>query len=109
MNMEPLTDAFGLLRRQSGLEEVTCRPGASRVTDERELYQLEHNRQRIPGYGPLGCRFRTDRRCSGNALEAASPFGGEVVMKWLLAGREALDWSGQTGVTSAGLPKVVAQ
>jgi hypothetical protein len=46
--MEPLTEALRLLRRQSELEEAMRRPGGIRVTEERELLQLENSLQRYP-------------------------------------------------------------
>lgn len=46
--MEPLTEAFRLLRRQSELEDAMRRPGGIRVTEERELYHLRDVLQKYP-------------------------------------------------------------
>jgi len=46
--MEPLNQAFRLLRRQSELEKAMRRPGGIRVTEERELYQLKDNLRKYP-------------------------------------------------------------
>jgi hypothetical protein len=46
--VEPLTEAFRLLRRQSELEEATRRPGGIRVTEGREVYQLKDSLQKYP-------------------------------------------------------------
>jgi hypothetical protein len=46
--MEPLTEALRLLRRQAELEIAMHRPGGIRVTEERELYQLQAHLAKIP-------------------------------------------------------------
>jgi hypothetical protein len=46
--MEPLTEALRLLRRQAELEIAMRKPGGIRVTEERELYQLQAHLARIP-------------------------------------------------------------
>lgn len=45
--MEPLTEALRLLRRQAELEIAMRKPGGIRVTEERELYQLQAHLARI--------------------------------------------------------------
>jgi hypothetical protein len=49
MNMEPLSEALRLLRRQSELEDAMRRPGGIRVTEEREIYELREKLKRFPG------------------------------------------------------------
>jgi hypothetical protein len=46
--MEPLTEALRLLRRQAELEIAMRKPGGIRVTEERELYQLQAYLAKIP-------------------------------------------------------------
>jgi len=46
--MEPLTEALRLLRRQAELEIAMRKPGGIRVTEERELYQLQAHLAKIP-------------------------------------------------------------
>ena len=46
--MEPLTEALRLLRRQAELEIAMRKPGGMRVTEERELFQLQAHLAKIP-------------------------------------------------------------
>ncbi len=46
--MEPLTEALRLLRRQAELEVAMRKPGGIRVTEERELFQLQARLQKYP-------------------------------------------------------------
>jgi hypothetical protein len=46
--MEPLHEALRLIKRQTELENAMRRPGGTRVTEERELYQLRHALTQYP-------------------------------------------------------------
>jgi len=46
--MEPLSEALRLLRRQSGLEDAMRRPGGIRVVEEREIYPLREQLKHHP-------------------------------------------------------------
>lgn len=49
MNVERLTEALNLLRRQAVLDDAMHRPGGIRVTEERELYELRALLQKYSG------------------------------------------------------------
>jgi len=42
IKMEPLHETLRLIKRQTELESAMRRPGGSRITEERELFQLRH-------------------------------------------------------------------
>lgn len=46
--MEPVSEALRLLKRQSELEAAMRAPGGSRITEERELYELRAQLRRLP-------------------------------------------------------------
>jgi len=48
MNMEPITEALELLKRQAAIQNALRRSNANRVIDERELYLIRQRLARYP-------------------------------------------------------------